>query len=103
MKLKDIAAPRITRKLQETRSWSNDKIIKTEELMWPEIEELQRADASGLVASCTHLEDDERELADTILNRLRDISYHPSPIIYQAIRAINARLLISLDVQQQAP
>lgn len=100
MKLKDIATPGLTRKLHETTSRSNGEIIRTEELMWPEIEELQRADASGLVVSCIQLGDDERELADRILNRLSDISYRPSPIIYQAIRAINARILISLDVQR---
>lgn len=96
MKLRDIVDKQINKKLNSMSSFmSNDGIIKTEEIMWPEIEELQRADASGLVDSCTHLGEDERELADRILNRLRDISYRPSPIIYQAIRAINARIEMS--------
>jgi len=99
MKLKDIAAPGLTRKLQDSISLSNDDVERIGKLVWPEIEEMQRADASGLVERCIHLQDDERELAEIILNKLMDSSYLPSPIIYQAIRAINARILISLDMR----
>ncbi len=103
MKLRDIAGKQLNTKLSGVNPcFQNYEMIKAEELMWPEIEELQKADVSGLVASCIYLEEDERELANRILNKLSDTGYQPSPIIYQAIRAINARIQISLDRWDQS-
>lgn len=66
-----------------------------------EVTELMRSDASGLVASCPLLAEDEIELANAVLHRLNsDPHYYPAAIVLQAIQGINARIEKSQETKR---
>lgn len=103
MKLKDIVDISLSKKLQRTvpaktcPPWFDTQCGP----IYDEVEILMRSDASELVMTCEYLERDELDLADDILNRLKiDPLYIPSPILLQAIRAINARISMAFDVRR---
>lgn len=98
MKLKDIASSNLSKRLRHSAPARNCPPWFDAECgpIYDEVEILMRSDASELVMTCEHLESDELRIADMILESLKDAFYIPSPIVLQAIRAINARVELSM-------
>lgn len=105
MKLKDIVSDSLTRKTSQSLPSRNcppwfDTACGP---IYDEVEILMRSDASELVMTCEYLETDELRIADMILQNLKDTLYVPSPIVLQAIRAINARVEMSVHTIASRP